>query len=89
MGNKRWTNSELLMLGDLYRDGLSYNDIACKLKRSKRGVAHALYAYRHVINVEYRRKRGEYHSEMPTQEELRAPVKDFTPVSKPWWKFWG
>lgn len=89
MAKRRWTNMELLTLGDLYREGLTYNEIACKLDRSKQAVAHALYSYRHVINVEYRKERGSYHSETPTEAELHAPVKDFTPDSKPWWKFWG
>ena len=89
MAKRRWTNMELLTLGDLYREGMTYNEIACKLDRSKQAVAHALHAYRHVINVEYRKERGKYHSETPTQDELHAPVKDFTPVVKPWWKFWA
>jgi len=83
---KRWSNMELLTLGDLYRDGMSYNEIAVKMNRSKKAIAYALHSYRHVINVEYRRKRGEYHTEMPIF--VHEKTMDFTPPKKPWWKVW-
>jgi transposase len=54
--NTIWSNSELLTLGDLYRQGKSYNEIAVKLNRTKSQVAYALGRYRDVINVEYRQK---------------------------------
>ena len=53
--NKIWTNAELLTLGDMYRDGKSYNQIATKLNRSKSQVAYAVNRYRDVINIEYRK----------------------------------
>jgi len=79
---KRWTNMELLTLGDLYRDGLTYNQIACKMGRTKQGVANALHNYRDVINVEYRHNADQYETRMPDQSP-RPEIK------KPWWKFWA
>lgn len=76
---KRWTNLELLTLGDLYRDGLSYNEIACKIGRSKSAVAQALSVYRDVIHIDYR---SEGAGRKPN-----APESLITP-KKPWWKFW-
>ena len=96
MNNKRWTNIELLTLGDLYRDGLSYNEIACKLNRSKAAVANAVNVYRDVINVEYRSKgagrikrikRIEVEAAAPLSAD--TPMADMTPPNKPWWKFWA
>ena len=58
MNNRRWTNLELLTLSDLYRDGLSYNEIACKLNRSEPAVATAIMKYRDVINIEYQQRAG-------------------------------
>lgn len=71
---RRWSNYELMTLGDLYRDGLSYNEIACKLNRSKISVAHAIHSYRDVINVEYR-KEGAGKTKLPEKKH-------------PWWAFW-
>jgi len=84
MSKRRWTNAELLTLGDLYRDGLSYNEIACKMNRSKQSVAHALHSYRNVINVEYRRKRGEYHTAMPEENKDSAPGEPIGFIRKIW-----
>lgn len=53
--NKIWTNAELLTLGDMYREGKSYNQIATKLNRNKSQVAYAINRYRDVINIEYRK----------------------------------
>ena len=90
MNNKRWTNMELLTLGDLYRDGLSYNEIACKLNRSKSAIAYAVNAYRDVINVEYRRKgAGRFKSETVSSLSADTPMVDMTPPKTPWWKFWA
>lgn len=90
MNNKRWTNIELLTLGDLYRDGLSYNEIACKLNRSKAAVANAVNVYRDVINVEYRSKgAGRVKSETVASLSADTPMVDMTPPKKPWWKFWA
>ena len=93
MNNKRWSNSELLTLGDLYREGKSYNEIAVKLKRTKRSVAYAVNTYRDVINIDYR-KQGAGRK----VETLYAPIRidesetvtvTFTEPKKPWWKFWA
>ena len=81
MKKPRWTNAELLTLGDLYRDGLSYNEIACKLNRTKPAIAYALNKYRDVINVEYRANPEQYETKMPDPSP-RAEIK------KPWWKVW-
>lgn len=94
MNNKRWTNIELLTLGDLYRDGMSYNEIACKLNRSKSAIAYAVNAYRDVINVDYRRegagrKPGEVKPIDRTIITVDTPMVDMTPPNKPWWKFWA
>lgn len=90
MNNKRWTNMELLTLGDLYRDGLSYNEIACKLNRSKSAIAYAVNAYRGVINVDYRRKgAGRIKSETVSSLSADTPMVDMTPPKTPWWKFWA
>jgi transposase len=76
MKKPKWTNAELLTLGDLYRDGKSYNEIAVKMKRTRAGIAYALNQYRDVINVEYKK---EGSGRKPVQPE---------PEKKPWWKFW-
>ena len=90
MNNKRWTNMELLTLGDLYRDGLSYNEIACKLNRSKSAIAYAVNAYRDVINVDYRRKgAGRIKSDTVSSLSADTPMVDMTPPKTPWWKFWA
>lgn len=90
MNNKRWTNMELLTLGDLYRDGLSYNEIACKLNRSKSAIAYAINVYRDVINVDYRRKgAGRLKSNTVSSLSADTPMVDMTPPKKPWWKFWA
>lgn len=89
MNNKRWTNMELLTLGDLYRDGLSYNEIACKLNRSKSAIAYAVNVYRDVINVDYRRKgAGRIKSDTVSPLSADTPMVDMTPPKTPWWKFW-
>ena len=90
--NKKWTNSELLTLGDLYRDGKSYTQIASKLNRSRGSVAHALLFYRVVINIEYRQE-GSGNRPKPVTEK-QEPVTDtvvfkITEEKKPWWKFWA
>lgn len=87
---KRWTNLELLTLGDLYRDGLSYNEIACKIGRSRSAVAQALNVYRDVINIEYRSQgagRKPHQAEPLIKHD--TPMVDMTPPKKPWWKFWA
>lgn len=90
MNNKRWTNMELLTLGDLYRDGLSYNEIACKLNRSKSAIAYAVNVYRDVINVDYRRKgAGRLKSNTVSSLSADTPMVDMTPPKTPWWKFWA
>jgi len=87
MKKPRWTNAELLTLGDLYRDGLSYNQIAVKLNRSRSAVAYALNQYRNVINVQYKRKPGA--GRKPAGEEIRVLfTRESEPEKKPWWKFW-
>lgn len=87
---KRWTNIELLTLGDLYREGLQYNEIACKLGRTKAQVSWAITTYRDVINIEYRSKGA---GRKPKQSEPLitpdTPIVDMTPPKKPWWKFWA
>lgn len=81
---KRWTNLELLTLGDLYRDGLSYNEIACKLGRTKGQVSWAITTYRDVINIEYRSKgAGRKPVKYFPREELVAKTE-----RSAWWKFW-
>lgn len=86
MKKPRWTTAELLTLGDLYRDGLSYNEIACKLNRSRSAVAYALNQYRDVINVPYKRNTGAGRKK---QEEIRVLfTREPEPEKKPWWKFW-
>ena len=90
MNNKRWTNMELLTLGDLYRDGLSYNEIACRLNRSKSAIAYAINVYRDVINVDYRRKgAGRLKSNTVSSLSADTPMVDMTPPKTPWWKFWA
>lgn len=89
---RRWTNSELLTLGDLYRDGKSYVQIASKLNRSRGSIAHALHVYRDVINIDYRQE-GSGNKPKPVTEK-QEPVTDtvvfrITEEKKPWWKFWG
>lgn len=79
MKKPKWTNAELLTLGDLYRDGKSYNEIAVKMKRTRAGVAYALNQYRDFINVEYKKEGAGRKSVAPVQPE---------PEKKPWWKFW-
>lgn len=88
----RWTNAELLTLGDLYREGLSYNAIACRLNRTKPAIAYALNKYRDVINVEYRRDPDDHLPEpplfarpRPDQQKKVEPSED---AKKPWWKIW-
>lgn len=87
MKKPRWTTAELLTLGDLYRDGLSYNEIACKLNRTKPAIAYALNQYRDVINVEYRRDPDQYLPEPPLfarpKSEEQRKIE-----TKPWWKIW-
>lgn len=84
MNNKKWSNAELLTLGDLYRDGLSYNEIATKMDRTKSGVAYAINQYRDVINVDYRSE-GSGRNPLPdTRIQVSAPE----PQKKHWWKFW-
>ena len=86
MKKPRWTNAELLTLGDLYRDGLSYNEIACKLSRSRSAFAYALNQYRDVINVPYKRNPG---AGRKRAEEIRVLfTREPEPEKKPWWKFW-
>ena len=88
---KRWSNLELLTLGDLYRDGLSYNEIACKLGRTKGQVSWAITTYRDVIHIDYRSKGA---GRKPNQAEPLitpdTPIVDMTPPKKkhPWWAFW-
>ena len=87
MEKPRWTNAELLTLGDMYRDGLSYNQIAVKLNRSKSAVAYALNQYRDVINVPYKRKPGA--GRKPADEEIRVLfTREPESEKKPWLKFW-
>lgn len=86
MKKPRWTNAELLTLGDLYRDGLSYNAIAAKLNRSRPAVAYALNQYRNVINVQYKRKPGS--GRKPAEEIRVIYTRQPEPEKKPWWKFW-
>ena len=87
----RWSNLELLTLGDLYRDGLSYNEIACRLNRTEPAVATAIMKYRDVINIDYRAK-GRGRVKTPTEPLIKedTPVVDLTPLKKkhPWWAFW-
>jgi len=86
---KRWTNLELLTLGDLYRDGLSYNEIACRIGRTSKAVAHALHTYRDVINVEYRAEgAGRVKTSVEPLITADTPMVDMTPKKKPWWAFW-
>lgn len=73
---KRWTNAELLKLGDMYRDGMTSKQIGDKLGRSARGVEHAIARYRDVINVPYRK---------PGNSVQPEPVVE---PKKPWWKIW-
>jgi hypothetical protein len=94
MNNRRWTNLELLTLSDLYRDGLSYNEIACKMNRTEPAVASAVMKYRDVINIEYRAKgrgRTKAEAKAPAPQAITAdtPLVDMTPPKKPWWKFWA
>ena len=87
MKKPRWTNTELLTLGDLYRDGLSYNQIACKMGRTKSAVAYALNQYRDFINIPYKRNPGS--GRKPAEEEIRVLfTREPEPEKKPWWKFW-
>ena len=91
MNNKRWSNSELLTLGDLYREGKSYNEIAVKMNRTKRSVAYAINVYRDVINIDYRRQGSGRKAETlyaPTRVDQSETVT-ITEPKKPWWKFWG
>ena len=92
MSKARWSNAELLTLGDLYRDGKSYNEIAVKLKRTKRAVAYAVHAYRDVINIDYRQKGSGRKPETlyaPTRiDESETVTVTFTEPKKPWWKIW-
>ena len=81
MAKLRWTNAELLTLGDLYREGKTYNQIACKMGRTKQGIAYALHKYRDVINVEYRNNADQYETRMPDP----SPRVE---IEKPWWKIW-
>lgn len=84
MNNKRWSNRDILILGDLYREGLSYNEIATRMDRTKAAVAYAVNRYRNVINVGYR-KEGTGRKPLPdTRIQVSAPE----PQKKPWWKFW-
>ena len=87
MKKPRWTNAELLTLGDLYREGLSYNEIACKLNRTKPAIAYALNHYRDVINVEYRRDPDQYLPEPPLFVRPK-PEEQRKVEIKPWWKIW-
>ena len=90
MSKSRWSNAELLTLGDLYREGKSYNEIAVKLKRTKRAVAYAVNAYRDVINIDYRRKGSGRKAEtlyVPTRADQSDTVT-ITETKKPWWKIW-
>ena len=91
MSKSRWSNAELLTLGDLYREGKSYNEIAVKLNRTKRAVAYAVNAYRDVINIDYRRKGSGRKAKtlyVPTRADQSETVT-ITELKKPWWKFWG
>ena len=84
--NKKWTNSELLTLGDLYRDGKSYTQIASKLNRSRGSVAHALHVYRDVINIEYRQEgSGNRPKPVTKNENLVTEMVEIkvTPLEKP------
>lgn len=92
MKKPRWTNAELLTLGDLYRDGKSYNEIAVKMNRTRPAIAYALNQYRQVINVEYRRDPDDRLPEQPIfarpgpdQQRKVEPSED---AKKPWWKIW-
>jgi len=91
----RWTNLELLTLGDLYRDGLSYNEIACRLNRTEPAVATAIMKYRDVINIDYRAKgRGRTKAEdkapepQPITTERVERFFEAVKPKKPWWAFW-
>lgn len=81
MRNKPWSNAELLTLGDLYREGKTYNEIAVKMNRTKQGVASALHKYRYVINVPYRYDACQYETKTPES------TVEYNP-KKPWWAFW-
>lgn len=85
MKKPKWTNAELLTLGDLYRDGKTYNEIAVKMKRTRAGVAYALNRYRDFINVEYKSEGAGRKSSVNTV--IFAPTKP-EPEKKPWWKLW-
>ena len=92
MSKARWSNAELLTLGDLYREGKSYNEIAVKLKRTKRAVAYAVNAYRDVINIDYRQKGSGRKPETlyaPTRvDESEIVTVALTEPKKSWWKIW-
>lgn len=77
MKKKPWSNADLLTLGDLYRDGKSYNEIAVKLNRTKGAVAYAINQYRDVINVDYR-----------SEGAGRVKIVASEQKKKPWWAFW-
>ena len=91
MGNKHWTNAELLTLGELYREGLSYTQIASKMNRSRSAIAYALSTYRYVINVPYRKDPDKYGEPplfaRPTLEQQRK-IEEQSVDKKPWWKLW-
>ena len=84
---KRWTNLELLTLGDLYRDGHSFAKIASKLGRSEKSISQAVHRDRDVINIEYR-KEGAGRKPKEAQVFVDIPVSPL-PETKPWWKFWA
>jgi len=80
--NNRWTNHELLTLGDLYRNGLTSKQIGEKLGRTSRSVEHAISRYRDVINVPYK-KPG-----LSIKPGLSSKPEPVVEPKKPWWKFW-
>lgn len=88
---KRWSNIELLTLGDMYRDGAKYSVIASKLGRSEGAIRSAINIYRDVINIDYRYKRGGGRKPKVREESFTAPVRtiEWAEPDKPWWKFWA
>ena len=83
---KRWSNIELLTLGDMYRDGDSFAKIASKLGRSEKSISQAVHRYRDVINIGYRK---EGTGRKPSQQQVIIENVILQPAEKPWWKFWA
>ena len=88
MIRKKWCNADLLMLGELYRAGLTYSEIGNKMSRSQRSIAVAVSRYRHVININYRNHRKIILN--PEENKIVAQrIYDLTPQkTRPWWIFW-